>query len=63
MHQSTPLCNNWKTTTSRNIVNTISTMNILPEEDEDAKEAEEEDSREVLKSGSHARKSLFPFLY
>lgn len=37
--------------------------NILPEEDEDAKEAEEEDSREVLKSGSHARKSLFPFLY
>ena len=35
----------------------------LAEEDEDAKEAEDEDSRELLNSGSHARRSLFPFSF
>lgn len=41
---------------------TLLLSNISPEEDEEAKEAEEEDSSELLNSGSHARRSLFPFL-
>lgn len=34
----------------------------LPDEDEDIVEVREAESPEFLKSGSHARRSLFPFL-